>query len=40
MQAENLYNGVEIIGCKFSFWLPVAQGTLGFTGNEPATAAH
>ncbi len=40
MQAENLYNGAEIIGCKFSFWLPVAQGTLGFTGNEPATAAH
>ena len=22
MQAENLYNGVEITGCRFSFWLP------------------
>jgi PAS domain S-box-containing protein len=38
MQAENLYNGAEINGCKFSFWLPVAQGTLGFTGTEPASA--
>lgn len=25
MQAENLYNGVEITGCRFSFWLPVAD---------------
>ena len=24
MQAENLYNGSEVTGCKFSFWLPVA----------------
>jgi PAS domain S-box-containing protein len=23
MQAENLYNGEEITGCRFSFWLPV-----------------
>jgi PAS domain S-box-containing protein len=22
MQAENLYNGEEVTGCKFSFWLP------------------
>ncbi len=22
MQAENLYNGTEITGCRFSFWLP------------------
>jgi PAS domain S-box-containing protein len=29
MQAENLYNGSEISGCKFSFWLPMAQGALG-----------
>ncbi len=22
MQAENLYNGTEVTGCRFSFWLP------------------
>ncbi|GAB2819888.1 oxygen sensor histidine kinase FixL [Comamonas piscis] len=24
MQAENLYNGPEVTGCNFSFWIPVA----------------
>ncbi len=24
MQAENLYNGIEVSGCRFSFWLPVS----------------
>ena len=24
MQAENLYNGPEVTGCRFSFWLPLA----------------
>jgi signal transduction histidine kinase len=24
MTAENLYNGVEVTGCRFSFWIPVA----------------
>jgi hypothetical protein len=24
MQAENLYNGSEVSGCRFSFWIPVA----------------
>ena len=24
MAAENLYNGSEIVGCRFSFWLPLA----------------
>lgn len=27
MQAENLYNGPEVTGCRFSFWLPLAQPT-------------
>jgi len=22
MQAENLYNGPEISGCRFTFWVP------------------
>lgn len=24
MQAQNIYNGLEITGCRFSFWLPLA----------------
>lgn len=24
MAAENLYNGSEVIGCRFSFWIPLA----------------
>ncbi|MGD9774550.1 PAS domain S-box protein [Diaphorobacter sp.] len=25
MHAENIYNGTEVIGCRFSFWLPLAN---------------
>ena len=25
MQARNLYNGAELTGCQFSFWLPVGN---------------
>ncbi len=38
MQAENLYNGAEISGCKFSFWLPVAQAQQDTAKIEPAIA--
>ena len=24
MEAENLYNGDEVVGCRFTFWIPVA----------------
>jgi signal transduction histidine kinase len=24
MQAENIYNGSEVAGCRFSFWIPVS----------------
>jgi PAS domain S-box-containing protein len=24
MQAENIYNGAEVAGCRFSFWIPVS----------------
>ncbi|MCJ0763606.1 PAS domain S-box protein [Variovorax terrae] len=27
MHAENLYNGAEIAGCRFSFWIPVSDAT-------------
>ncbi len=26
MQAENLYNADSVVGCRFSFWLPVQSG--------------
>ncbi|MBC7436974.1 MAG: PAS domain S-box protein [Bdellovibrionales bacterium] len=25
MQAENLYNGAEVVGCRFSFWIPLSN---------------
>jgi hypothetical protein len=25
MRAENIYNGAEVTGCRFSFWLPVGE---------------
>jgi signal transduction histidine kinase len=24
MQAQNIYNGNEVAGCRFSFWIPVS----------------
>jgi PAS domain S-box-containing protein len=38
MRAENLYNGSEVTGCRFSFWLPLATGvetTTLTTTSEP-----
>ena len=40
MQAENLYNGVEITGCKFSFWLPMAQGALALANTAPTSTIN
>ena len=34
MQADNLYNGDEVVGCRFTFWIPVTPLLL------PATAAE
>ncbi|GKT25229.1 PAS domain S-box protein [Acidovorax sp. SUPP3334] len=39
MQAENLYNGTEVTGCRFSFWLPLAQPA-DATTNSVANASH
>jgi signal transduction histidine kinase len=25
MTAENIYNGAEVAGCRFSFWIPVVD---------------
>jgi PAS domain S-box-containing protein len=27
MQAENIYNGSEVAGCRFSFWIPLSGAT-------------
>lgn len=32
MHAENLYNGAEVTGCRFSFWIPLNQ--------PPSDASH
>jgi PAS domain S-box-containing protein len=29
MKAENLYNGPDVTGCRFSFWLPVVEKQAG-----------
>ena len=28
MRAENIYNGSEVMGCRFSFWIPLASPAL------------
>ena len=38
MQAENLYNGAEVAGCRFSFWLPMAQASLPMAADHTPTA--
>ena len=38
MQAENIYNGLEVTGCRFSFWLPLAAPANDTT--EPVANAH
>ena len=25
MKAENLYNGAEVTGCSFTFWIPMPE---------------
>ena len=37
MQAENLYNGSEVTGCRFSFWLPC--NPVAFDGSRTGTFA-
>ena len=39
IRAENLYNGQAVIGCRFSFTLPVEAGATGHERAADATAA-
>ena len=34
MQAENLYNGLDVVGCRFSFWIPVLDAVQSIPNNE------
>ncbi len=34
MQAENIYNGAEVAGCRFSFWIPVSGATNSVVDNK------
>ncbi len=34
MEAENLYNGSEVVGCRFSFWIPVAGAANPSVGKD------
>jgi signal transduction histidine kinase len=42
MQVQNIYNGAEVVGCCFSFWIPVvsrlrAEGTTDSTTAQSLT---
>jgi PAS domain S-box-containing protein len=39
MQAENIYNGSEVAGCRFSFWIPVAGATHNIVGKDAGVTA-
>ncbi|MBC5766718.1 PAS domain-containing sensor histidine kinase [Ramlibacter albus] len=34
MHAENIYNGVEVAGCRFSFWIPVSGAINTVAGKD------
>ncbi|MFZ3218606.1 MAG: PAS domain S-box protein [Rhodoferax sp.] len=38
MTAENLYNGEDISGCRFSFWIPIAEA--GADSSPPSHNSH
>jgi len=35
MKAENIYNGSEVTGCRFSFWLPLADAAPDMAALQP-----
>ena len=39
MQAENIYNGAEVAGCRFSFWIPVSGATNPIVGKDAGVPA-
>lgn len=39
MQAENIYNGAEVSGCRFSFWIPVSAAINTVAGKDAGVTA-
>ena len=39
MQAQNIYNGPDVAGCVFSFWIPVASTTQNTRDNNTGVTA-
>ncbi|RYF74965.1 MAG: PAS domain-containing sensor histidine kinase [Comamonadaceae bacterium] len=39
MQAENIYNGSDVVGCRFSFWIPVLDAINSAASNDAKVAA-
>jgi PAS domain S-box-containing protein len=39
MQAENIYNGADVAGCRFSFWIPVSGATNSVVNKNTGVAA-
>jgi PAS domain S-box-containing protein len=39
MQAENIYNGAEVAGCRFSFWIPVSSATNSVVNKDAGVIA-
>ncbi|CAN5795913.1 oxygen sensor histidine kinase FixL [soil metagenome] len=39
MQAENIYNGPDVVGCRFSFWIPVLDALNSIANDEAKVPA-
>jgi C4-dicarboxylate-specific signal transduction histidine kinase len=39
MQAENIYNGSDVVGCRFSFWIPVLDASSSVANDEAKVPA-
>jgi PAS domain S-box-containing protein len=39
MHAENIYNGAEVVGCEFSFWIPVNTAEHNTAGKDAGVTA-
>ncbi len=39
MQAENIYNGPDVVGCRFSFWIPVFDALNSIASDEAKVPA-
>ncbi|CAN5320535.1 oxygen sensor histidine kinase FixL [soil metagenome] len=39
MQAENIYNGPDVVGCRFSFWIPVLDAISSVANDEAKVPA-